>query len=81
MTVYYNALHRLKKSLEREQIGALLISTTRGQMVDTSLFDCDYYRWMDGEKDTAEAFRGEFLSEYTWGEYLIANLEDTMFDP
>jgi len=79
MTVYYNALHRLKQTLKQEGIENLLISTARGQMVDTSMFDCDYYDWLDGEPEKSEAFRGEFLSEYSWSEYLISTLSSNPF--
>lgn len=74
MTVYYNALHRLRQSLCQGGIEELLISTARGQMVDTTVFDCDYYDWLDGLSEKGESFRGEFLSEYTWGEYLLGTL-------
>lgn len=74
MSVFYNALHRLKKTLSRADLENLLISTQRGQMVDTSLFDCDYYAWQDRNMDQRDKFEGEFLSEYSWGEYILANI-------
>ena len=79
MSVYYNAVRRLRKSLEKEGLEGLLVSTSRGQMVDTSLFDCDYYAWKDNRKDNRSTFEGEFLSEYSWGEYLIGELLDEHF--
>ena len=74
MCVFYNALGRLKKALKKESLEQLLISTRRGQMVDTSLFDCDYYAWQDKKRDPDDKFEGEFLSEYSWGEYLLPAL-------
>ncbi|WP_407383527.1 response regulator [Ruminococcus sp.] len=74
MTVYYNALRRLKKALESAGLGALLISTARGQMVNTELFDCDYYAFLDKDMLDRDRFDGEFLSEYSWGEYILADL-------
>ncbi len=79
MTVYYNAVHRLKQTLKREDIEDLLISTPRGQMADISKFDCDYYDWLDGKSESSEAFRGEFLPEYSWSEYLIGSLSRNPF--
>ena len=76
MTVYYNALHRLKIHLKDAGLGSLLLSTSRGQMVNTALFDCDYYDWLDGSCTPDEGFEGEFMSEYSWGEYLISSLEE-----
>ena len=77
MTVFYNALRRLRDSLEKEGLSDLLISTPRGQMVDTSLFDCDYYSWQDGDGELGERFAGEFMSEYSWGEVILADIVGT----
>lgn len=74
MTVYYNALRRLKQALKNEGLENLLISTQRGQLVNTALFDCDYYAWQDKNMGKKDRFEGEFLSEYSWGEYILANI-------
>ena len=74
MTVYYNALSRLKKALKKANLESLLISTQRGQMVNTAMFDCDYYAWQDKNMCERDRFEGEFLAEYSWGEYLLANM-------
>lgn len=74
LNVYYNALKRLKDFLNKESIGDILISTRRGQMVDTSLFKCDYYMWKAGEMSKGIGFEGEFLSEYPWSEPILAEM-------
>lgn len=74
MQVYYNALKRLKQALESAGLDRLLISTTRGQMLNTDLFDCDYYAWLDKSAQSRDRFEGEFLPEYSWAEPLLADL-------
>ncbi len=74
MKVYYNALSRLKHALEDVDASSLLISTSRGQMLNTSVCDCDYFSWLDKNAESRERFEGEFLSEYSWGEPILANL-------
>lgn len=74
MSVYYNALRRLRDTLEREGLENLLITTSRGQMINTNLFDCDYYSWKDKNINGENLFEGEFLSEYTWGEYILSDM-------
>ncbi|MCR4962362.1 MAG: response regulator [Firmicutes bacterium] len=74
MGVFYNAMGRLKRALKKASIEDLLISTTRGQMVDTSMFDCDYYAWQDKNPELRDRFEGEFLSEYSWGEYILPSI-------
>lgn len=74
MSVYYNALRRLKHALAQEGISELLISTARGQMINTAMCDCDYYVWQDKNMNRRDRFEGEFLSEYSWSEYILANI-------
>lgn len=74
MGVYYNALRRLKQTLAKENLSSLLLSTSRGQMINTALFDCDYYAWQDKNMGARDKFEGSFLSEYSWGEYLLADI-------
>ena len=66
-------LYRLKQSLVSEGIGDLL-ETERGVIrVDPTKFTCDYYRFLEGE---TSLFCGEYLSEYSWAEYILADLEN-----
>lgn len=74
MSVYYNALRRLKNTLRAAGIEGILVSTPRGQTVNTALFDCDYYAWKAKNVDRRDLFEGEFLSEYSWGEYILATI-------
>ena len=74
MKVYYNALKRLKDALAEAGLSELLRSTTRGQTVNTELFDCDYYAWQDNNMSDRDKFTGEFMSEYSWGEYILADI-------
>ena len=73
MKVYYNALSRLKKNLEKYGLQDLIISTSRGQMANVAIFDCDYYSWK-GNNKSGPPFEGEFLKEYPWGEYILGEI-------
>ena len=74
MKVYYNALSRLKHALKDAEVSELLISTAHGQMLNTSVCDCDYFAWQDKAMDERERFEGEFLTEYSWGEEILAGM-------
>ena len=74
MSVYFNALRRLKSCLQAHRADQMLLSTHRGQMVDPTVFDCDYYAWQDNNLGKRDRFEGEFLSEYTWAESFLANI-------
>ena len=74
MKVYYNALRRLKQALQANGIEDLLVSTARGQMINTAIVDCDYFAWRDGNMKDRDKFEGEFLSEYSWGESILSEI-------
>ncbi len=78
MKVYYNAISRLKRALAEAGAGELLLSTPHGQMLNTGICDCDYYAWQDKNAGKGEQFEGEFLSEYSWGEPILAGLLSDM---
>lgn len=77
MTVYYNALRRLKTVLRDAGLSDLLLSTRRGQMINQALFDCDFYSWQDKNMTARDRFEGEFMAEYTRGEYFLPEIIKT----
>lgn len=75
MKVYYNALKRLKDSLEKYGISNVIFSTARGQMANVDAFDCDYYSWQDGSAEKKinlkENFCQNIHGENTYWEILF----------
>ena len=43
--------------------------------VDPDRVDCDYYRFLAGDKGAANAFRGEYMSNYSWAETTLGALQ------
>ncbi|MBQ9179866.1 MAG: response regulator [Firmicutes bacterium] len=74
MAVYYNALRRLREFLREADLSDLLISTTRGQLLNVDMVDCDYYSWKEKNSDLRSRFEGEFLTEYSWGELMLSDI-------
>lgn len=74
MKVYYNALQRLKRHLSEDGLSELLISSARGQRINTEMVDCDYYNLLDSNMSDRSSFEGEFLPEYSWGEYILGDI-------
>lgn len=36
---------------------------------------CDYYNWMQGDIGAINAYRGEYMSQYSWGEFTLGSIE------
>ena len=66
MKVYYNAIKRLKDALANDVISDLLISTKRGHLTNTDVYDCDLYEWLKkGNRDISK-IPGGFMTKYEW---------------
>ena len=72
----------LKKSLDEVGIGYILIKQRTGLMVDKNNLNCDYYRFLDGDKKAIASFCGEYMSAYSWAEttegFLFTRTNDMM---
>ncbi|MCI8414834.1 MAG: response regulator [Ruminiclostridium sp.] len=42
--------------------------------VDPARVDCDYYRFLAGDQSAVNAFRGEYMSNYSWAEPTVGAL-------
>ncbi|MBR3752556.1 MAG: hypothetical protein IKK50_05430 [Ruminiclostridium sp.] len=43
--------------------------------LDPARVDCDYYRYLAGERAVRAAFRGEYMSNYSWAEITVGSLQ------
>lgn len=51
----------------RKQRGVMAISPDK--------IACDYYNWMQGDIEAINAYRGEYMSQYSWGEFTLGGIE------
>lgn len=65
-SLYHAAWKDLRKSLEDVGISHILLSGRNQKSVNIQTFDCDYYRLLNGEEQAIEAFRGEYMTDYSW---------------
>ena len=72
---YFRSLRKdLTDILEMAGCGEV-ISQQRGRIgIVPELVDCDYFNWCSGKRSGGNAFRGEYMTQYSWGEYTNAML-------
>ncbi len=42
---------------------------------------CDYYNWIDGDPQAINAYRGEYMSQYSWGEFTLGGFDLAAVEP
>lgn len=74
---YFRSLRKdLTDILELAGCGEVL-SQQRGRLgIVPELVDCDYFNWCNGKRTGSNAFHGEYMTQYSWGEYTNALLLD-----
>ena len=76
-----NAKHRvrnyisdLRETLKEIGMEDVLIRRTNNIAIRTELLDCDYYRMLEGDMAAVNAFRGEYMTNYSWAALTAGNL-------
>ena len=64
----------LVQELAKHDVKDLVITRRGIRRVDTSLFDCDLYDFLEDTSKTENSFQGEYMLEYSWGESKTALL-------
>ena len=65
----------LRTPLRRRGDEASIIKQRDMIAVDPNRVDCDYYRCLAGDPAAVNAFRGEYMSNYSWAETTLGALE------
>lgn len=59
---------RLLDMLESVGVGHILISKENRRMLNIKEVDCDLYRILNGDRQAAKNYHGQYLQEYSWAE-------------
>ncbi len=75
--LYRIALKNLRDTLEQAGCVEILVESRGQRSINFANVQCDYYEYVKNPEKNEEAFQGEYMSDYSWGEYTLAKLMDT----
>lgn len=64
----------MMKSLRKVGAGKAIHKSYNALAVTPVLLDCDYYRFCAGECTAVNSYRGEFMQQYPWAEFITGQL-------
>lgn len=64
----------LNKTLKSLHHGDVVVKSHNQLSIIPSKLDCDYYRYLQGNRLAVSSFTGEFMAQYSWAEVEIASL-------
>ena len=65
----------LVKTLNSVEVKDLILKNRQGILLNTSVVDCDYYRFIEGDVKAINSFTGQYRSAYSWAEFTVGYLE------
>lgn len=67
---YYQSLVAdLRATLEGAGAGGALAKSWNSLAIDPDALDCDSYRFLDGDPEAVNSYRGAYLPSYSWAEF------------
>lgn len=66
----------LIKTLKSVHASEMILKERNFISVDVSRFNCDYYRFLNGELPVINTFAGEYMANYSWAEFTTGLLCD-----
>ncbi|MBR1689470.1 MAG: response regulator [Oscillibacter sp.] len=69
------AIGDLKTALQEIGMEDILIRERRQLGIRRDRIDCDYYRMLEGDMSAVNAFRGEYMVDYSWAELTTGRLQ------
>ena len=64
----------LRQALEKIGMGDLLIRKSGILAIHAEQLDCDYYQMLRGDPEAINAYRGEYMTQYSWAELTAGKL-------
>ena len=77
--IVQNNTHRvisdLIKTLEQADARNIIIKNRTEMGIDIRTVDCDYFEFLQGNVSHINAFRGEYMSNYSWAELTLSTIQ------
>lgn len=72
-------LVNLRDTLEQAGIGDILVRHRNSLAIDPKRFDCDSYRFLDGDPQAVNSYRYNYMPSYSWAEFTVGNLNKKLY--
>lgn len=81
--MYTLSVQRQMQTIKSVLVGALrevgaegaIVKSYNSLSIDVDAVDCDYYRFLQGDPAAVNAYAGEYLSNYSWAEFVVGYLD------
>lgn len=65
----------MMQTLKQHDLASIIHKNYNSIALNTAAIDCDYYRFLELDLAAVNAYTGEFLSQYSWAEFMTGYLD------
>lgn len=65
----------MMQTLKQYDLASIVQKRYNSISLDVSVLDCDYYRFLELDPGAINSYTGEFLSQYSWAEFMTGYLD------
>ena len=74
-----NLRQDLQNTMTRLKLTGIILKKRGSLAVATDRIECDLYDWLDKKEKSKYHYMGEFMTQYSWSEYMCAELDEISF--
>ncbi|MBE6006517.1 MAG: response regulator [Sarcina sp.] len=74
-----NLRQDLQNTMTRLRLNGIILKQRGSLAVAVDKIECDLYDWLEKKKDSKYRYMGEFMTQYSWSEFMAAELDEISF--
>lgn len=74
-------LSAMIRTLKDAGVSDCIVRSYNRTSLDVTRVDCDYYRFLNRDTDAVNQYTGEYMSNYSWAEFVIGYLDSRIESP
>lgn len=75
-----NLRQDLQNTLTKLKLTDIIVKQRGSLGIDTSRIECDLYDWLEKKKKSRYRYLGDYMSQYSWAEYVHAELDELSYE-
>ena len=74
-----NLRQDLQNTLTRLKLNGIIIKQRGSLAIVPDRIECDLYDWLEKKQDSAYRYMGDYMNQYSWSEYMHAELDEISY--
>lgn len=74
-----NLRQDLQNTLNQHKVANIILKQRGSMAIDVEKIECDLYDWLKDPAGSRYRYLGEYMNQYSWGEYLHAEIDEISY--